>query len=245
MDCEGRVLEESPGWQTYTGQRWEDYKGWGWRAQVHPDERESIAKTWKQIAQTKSAHETESRVRSAEGEYRYFLVSDAPVLEDDGQVSEWVRTYTDICGYKMAENSLKEKNIALKEMLGQLEIEKKNLREQVVHNIEKLLLPILKRFKAQATSIEKKHIEFFEVNLKDLTGTFGGIMTELRNLTPKEIEICNMVRNGFRTKEIAQFLEVSSLTVNTHRTNIRRKLKISKEKINLTSHLRQAEAPVS
>ena len=58
-------------------------------------------------------------------------------------------------------------------------------------------------------------------------------------LTPREIEISNMVKNGFTNKEIARVLCLSLLTVEKHRQYIRKKLGITKRTINLCSYLQQ------
>ncbi len=138
---------------------------------------------------------------------------------------------------KTVEELLRAKDIALKEILNQLEIEKKALREQIHKNIEKLLLPIIKKLKKKASTIEEGYLELLESSLKELTGTFGGMAAGFKELTPKEIEIANMIRNGLTTKEISKLLKVSALTVSTHRTNIRKKLKITGQNVNLTSFL--------
>ena len=46
-------------------------------------------------------------------------------------------------------------------------------------------------------------------------------------MTAVEISICNMIRSGMHTKEIARIRNVSAGTINRHRENIRRKLNIT------------------
>jgi PAS domain S-box-containing protein len=59
-----------------------------------------------------------------------------------------------------------------------------------------------------------------------------------KRLTPREVEICDLVRAGKTSKEIADALALSPRSVETHRTNIRKKLKIADRKINLAVYLR-------
>ena len=134
---------------------------------------------------------------------------------------------------------VEESNIDLKKILEHLEIEKKSLGEYVVCNVEKLLLPMLKKLRSNATSIEEKYLDLLESNLKDLGGKFGMTLSKWKRLTPKETQICNMIRNGLATKEIAKLLKISDFTIGTHRTNIRKKFKISNHKANLAAYLQQ------
>jgi DNA-binding CsgD family transcriptional regulator len=67
--------------------------------------------------------------------------------------------------------------------------------------------------------------------------------SQMRGLTPREIEICNLIRGGMSSKEIAHLLDVTDKTVETHRRNIREKLGILNKRVNLASLLRTLEDP--
>ena len=71
------------------------------------------------------------------------------------------------------------------------------------------------------------------VNISQLSLAF-------HSLTPTEISICNMIRNGIRTKEIAEMRGVSETTINRHREKIRRKLKITNQDVNLATFLQSS-----
>jgi DNA-binding CsgD family transcriptional regulator len=135
---------------------------------------------------------------------------------------------------------LEYKNIALREVLTQIEIEKREMEDQILANVETLVIPILNKLKKFHISPElrTKYIDLVEKNLKQITSSFGrNIREKLYTLSPREIEVCNLVRSGFANKEIANFLRISLLTVERHRHNIRKKLGISNEKINLSTYL--------
>jgi len=73
-----------------------------------------------------------------------------------------------------------------------------------------------------------------------LTSSLGRKLTEsMLKLTPKEIEICNMVEGGLVSKEIADFLNVSRQTIEKHRKNVRKKLGLGHRKINLATYLQK------
>ncbi|MGA1867352.1 MAG: helix-turn-helix transcriptional regulator [bacterium] len=74
--------------------------------------------------------------------------------------------------------------------------------------------------------------------MKELTSSFGNKIAEKNaQLTPREIEICNMKKNGFTNKEISRLLCLSIQTVEKHRAKVRNKLGISHTNVNLTSFL--------
>ncbi|MBN2441835.1 MAG: helix-turn-helix transcriptional regulator, partial [Spirochaetales bacterium] len=75
-------------------------------------------------------------------------------------------------------------------------------------------------------------------NLKTIISPFGrDISSCFPKLSRRELEICNMVKNGFSNKEIAQSLTLSLLTIEKHRQRIRKKLGITNEKVNLATYL--------
>lgn len=90
-------------WMAYTGQTAAAVEGWGWLEPVHPDDRTHSAAAWNDAIANRSLYQTEYRLRSKDGNYRYFSVYGVPVLEADGSVREWVGTCTDIHDRKLAE----------------------------------------------------------------------------------------------------------------------------------------------
>lgn len=135
------------------------------------------------------------------------------------------------------QQELEKKNTLLSEILGQLEIEKKQIKDTVKSNIEEFSLPLIKKLKDNDKGKYKLY-DFLERSLAEVTSDFGIKISTDKKLSPREIEVCNMVRNGFDTKEIASFLGVASATVISHRKRIRAKLGLKNNRINLTSYLR-------
>ncbi|MGA1825533.1 MAG: helix-turn-helix transcriptional regulator [bacterium] len=64
-------------------------------------------------------------------------------------------------------------------------------------------------------------------------------------LTLREIEICNLIKNGLSSKEISNLLYISLPTAEKHRNNIRKKLGIVKKNINLSSYLQNISSTSS
>jgi PAS domain S-box-containing protein len=140
-------------------------------------------------------------------------------------------------------NVLERKNAALEELLERIEVEKKKIKTQVVSNVNTLLVPVLERMRRKKT-YSTKYIDLVEQNLKGLVSNFGlKISNEHLRLSPREVEVCNMIKSGFKTKEISGALNISSQTVDRHRNNIRKKLGIVKKEINLVSFLQHQNFP--
>ncbi|MDD4870887.1 MAG: response regulator [Kiritimatiellae bacterium] len=139
---------------------------------------------------------------------------------------------------KKQESVLKEKNIALKEILSQIESEKEEIKQHMTANVEKLLLPTLRELKRKGSSIDKHYIELLEKNLSNMTSGFTKTMRDrISRLSPRQLEICNMIKSGMKNKEIASLMGISLRTVETHRNAIRKKLGISGNDTNLTTFL--------
>jgi DNA-binding CsgD family transcriptional regulator len=56
-------------------------------------------------------------------------------------------------------------------------------------------------------------------------------------LTPAEIRLADLIKQGRNTKEIADVLFLSSNTIDSYRKKIRKKLGLQNKKINLRTHL--------
>ena len=134
--------------------------------------------------------------------------------------------------------ALQETNAALRIVLSNIEDEKKRIYENIRLNIDKVIMPVIHALMPAVPRSSQKYVEILSKNLEEITSPFiSGHVQLFRALTPTEVNICNMVRNGLRTKEIAQMRGVSEATINRHREHIRRKLKITNQQINLTTYL--------
>ena len=90
--------------------------------------------------------------------------------------------------------------------------------------------------KIDIDNLEK--IKTIESNLNNIADSYGFNLTnKSNNLSPREVEICNYIKTGLRSKEISKLLHISETTVISHRNHIRRKFKIDNTKINLTTYL--------
>ena len=100
---DGAMEEDSPTWRAFTGQTYEEWKGFGWVDAVHPDDRAASLAHWRRCMADGSVYESEQRVRAANGEYRWTAGRAVPILGQDGAIREWVGTTTDIHDRRQAE----------------------------------------------------------------------------------------------------------------------------------------------
>ncbi len=134
--------------------------------------------------------------------------------------------------------ALQESNSALRIVLARIEQEKQEIRRDIKMNVEKILMPILHALALQLPPSQKKYVEMLQTNLEEIASPFiSQLSLSYHSMTPTEITICNMIRNGMRTKEIAEMRGVSEATINRHREKIRRKLKITNQDVNLATFL--------
>jgi PAS domain S-box-containing protein len=164
-----------------------------------------------------------------------------------------VMSFLDITERKMAEEvvkkreqelqlksqSLEEANTALKVLLKHREEDKATLEEQVLANVKKLVLPYLEKLKGpRLDSSQRVHIEIIEAHLNDIVSPFlRNLSSAYLSLTPREIEVATLVKEGKTTKEITRLLNISTTAVDFHRKNLRSKFGIKSKKTNLRSFL--------
>lgn len=134
--------------------------------------------------------------------------------------------------------ALQEANAALRVVLARIEEEKQEIYEDLQANVDKILMPILHEMTIQLPSNQRQYAEMLRTYMVDIVSPFINNLSKTHlSLTTTEIAICNMIRSGLQTKEIAKIRRVSSGTINRHREHIRRKLKITNNNINLMTYL--------
>ena len=140
-------------------------------------------------------------------------------------------------------NHLKELNIALEVLLQKRENDKKELGGQVLANVKMLIEPCIEKLRKSLSSQSHKTIvEILEKNLRDVISPFSLTLSSSKcSLTPTEIGIANYIKEGRKTKDIAQLINVSEGTIKVHREHIRKKLGLHHSKTNLVSYLMSLE----
>jgi PAS domain S-box-containing protein len=130
------------------------------------------------------------------------------------------------------------KNVALNEVLQHIEQEKQVYRHEIASNLDNLLRPMLRKLREQGR-LDRRELDLLQRGLDDVTGqNIDQFKNNMSKLTPRELDILEMIRSGRSSKQIADALDLSSQTVHKHRQSIRRKLQIDHREINLATYLR-------
>ncbi len=136
-------------------------------------------------------------------------------------------------------HELQEVNAALKVLLKHRDEDKKELEEKVIANVKKLVLPYIEKLNnSRLNDRQMVYLNIIKSNLEDIIAPFlHQLFSKFSDLTPSEIQVAGLVRDGKTTKEIAELLNSSTGAINFHRNNIRNKLGLRNTKTNLRSFL--------
>ncbi len=180
------------------------------------------------------------------------LVAPQPLFDQKGNFVGGFAVLTDISQQKQVEEklqqaneslaaeqrSLMEKNIALKEIMSQIEGEKKAVQSQLQSNVDRIILPLLRTLRSKVGDDSCVYVDLAESCLVDITSPFvNRLERRFGSLSPRETEICNMIKAGLSSKDIAEALHTSVHTVHNQRKQIRRKLGLAGSDANLSSYL--------
>src|ERR1700736_5943862 len=107
----------SRGWLEYGGLPQTDFLDWRWTAAIHPEDVEGFVDKWRAALASGEAFVAESRVRRADGEYRWFLQRNVPLRDETGKIVKWYGTGIDIEERKTAEGKIREQEAELRQIV--------------------------------------------------------------------------------------------------------------------------------
>jgi PAS domain S-box-containing protein len=93
-------------WLTYIGRPLENLQGWNWTAFIHPADVERMVEKWRASLASGEPYLDETRVRRADGEYRWMLHHKVALRDARGQIVRWYGSSIDIEDRKRAEEQL-------------------------------------------------------------------------------------------------------------------------------------------
>lgn len=223
---------------------------------LHPDDAVLLQRRLREAVESGRESQLDVRVVLPSGQTKNFSGLIRVVKDDDGRVIRLFGTVQDITDRKRVEQALADanralkedqealqrKNTALREVLDQIESERQDVAEQISTNVERMVMPLLTQLENRVGATNGDLIDLVRDALRELTSPFMQRLKGLAmSLSPREMEICQMIKNGLSSKDIAATLSTSEGTVRNQRKSIRRKLGIDSEQINLRLYLQTLE----
>ena len=176
-----------------------------------------------------------------------------PIKDEKGNITGILGIFWDITPRKGTEKALREREAALEARTRELEEvnsaltvllkrrdeDKTEVEEKVLFNVKELVVPYAEKLKKIFLDKEQlAYLNVLESNLNNIISPFAyKLSSKYLRLTPKEIHIANLVKDGRTSKEIAELFNVSVRTIESHRKSIRAKIGLKNSKANLRSRL--------
>ena len=132
-----------------------------------------------------------------------------------------------------------ETNKAVTVLARNIERSRQDTEISLNHQIASKILPTLGEIKrAKSLDSLKSSLDVLETQIRALSNESPSDSEQLHRLTPSEMKISSMIKNGFSNRDIADKLNISLHTVKTHRRNIRKKLELINLDVNLATYLK-------
>jgi PAS domain S-box-containing protein len=220
-----------------------------------PADRTVIMNAFRRCAEEGLPYDMELPFTTAQGRRIWIRTTARPESDGTGIVRV-IGNIMDITDRKRAEEELLEKkrlleeqarhleevNTALRVLLDRRDEEKRKIVRELRANIQQLIAPYIEQAKTRVSDSQGRTLlGIIDSNLNLLTADLAKILPAgSTGLTPTEMRVADLVRHGKSNKEMAALLGISIHAVAFHRKNIRKKLGLSREKINLQSFLRSS-----
>jgi len=134
---------------------------------------------------------------------------------------------------------IEKNNIAMRVLLDQYQMAREDLEEQMAVRLQKLVFPYLDLLRQDMTTVQQKeYLAIIRTHLDAMTEPLTKkLANPLWQLTPREVLVADLVKQGKSTKEIAQILKISPRTAERYRNTIRKKIGLINKKISLHAYL--------
>ncbi len=231
--------------------------GDGWARTVHAEDLPGLLRERaRAVSEGAALFRAEYRYVCPSGRMGWVEEQTRPVHGPDGELLGYVGTLAEITARKNEEallarhsEELEERvrertaelsgmNVALEVLLRKRAEDREELERAVLANVRRRILPALERLEASCRGEAEPLAAEIRHGLQELTDPFRHrLSTACQDLTPAELRVADLIREGLSTKEIAARLGVGTSTVDTHRHGIRRKLGLDTRRANLRAYL--------
>ena len=180
-----------------------------------------------------------------------LIINKAVFKDEEGAVAGIIGAIFDITELertmrKLADKSdaLKNANMSLRILIKQLSDAQSEERVNNMPNLKELVMPSSEQLEAILDSPnERGYLENIMLNLNRVTSNFSKKLAQMNlGLSPKEIQVADLIRIGLSNKESAIQMNVTKSTIEFHRDNLRKKLGLKHEKKNLRAYILALDA---
>lgn len=261
MDDQGRILETNAAWKAFSkansGETPIDFRGMNYLSicEFATDDGAAdarhVARGIRRVIEKKTPEFLyDYPCHSPQGKQWFYMRAVLMEVSDPARV---IISHENITALKLAQEALKEHqaileernlsleeaNIALKVLIGQRETDKQEMEKKFLTHIKTFVLPYLNKLKSG--TMGDRNLTLLGIVEDQLNEVISPLMHALTNaqvmLTPQEMQVAALVKEGKTTAEIADILYISEATVSFHRKNLRAKLGLKSRQVNLRSFL--------
>jgi PAS domain S-box-containing protein len=246
---DGQFQSINPNAASYYGCTPEELMGKKSNSIVHPEDKERHRQCASEMLKGKRSSSHEFRIIGRSGEIHWIMETVTPIIYKGRPAI--LGNSMDITERKQAEEALEKRemelevktheledmNSALRVLMKQRDEDRNELEQKVLSNIKVLILPHMEKLKNHVDLHGMSYVNVLESNLRDIMSPFAQkLSVTYLNLTKREVQVANLIKEEKTTEEISAFLNISISAVNVYRYHIRHKLGLSKKQ-NLRSYL--------
>jgi len=246
---DGQFQSINPNAASYYGCTPEEMMGKKSDSIVHPEDKERHKQCARDMLKGKRASPHEFRIISRSGDIHWIMETVTPIIYKGRRAI--LGNSMDITERKQAEEALQKRemeleaktheledmNSALRVLMKQRDEDRNELEQKVLSNIKVLIMPHMEKLKNHVDLQGTSYVNVLASNLRDIMSPFAQkLSVTYLNLTKREVQVANLLKEGKTTEEISAFLNISVSAVNVYRYHIRHKLGLSKKQ-NLRSYL--------
>jgi DNA-binding NarL/FixJ family response regulator len=136
--------------------------------------------------------------------------------------------------------NLEQADSAIRVMMKSSQHDRAQVEEQVLMNVKQTVRPYMEKLRRSGLSDrQRSYLDILEASLQDIVSPFvRALSSDYIDLTPTELQVAQLIKEGKNTKEISAVLNLSMNTIMTHRYKIRSKLGLLNKKNNLHTFLK-------
>jgi two-component system sensor histidine kinase VicK len=165
----GEVTFFNKQWLDFGGMDFEDMKKFGYLKMMHPEEIPDFQKGLAIAAATGVSHVSEMRFKNTEGKYVWHLNIASPILDNEGKITMWVGSTTNI-------QSLKEEEQRKGDFVSMLSHELKTPVTSIKGHVQLLLRAIDREALTPLTGRLRPSLSRIDKLLVQLTGLIGDML---------------------------------------------------------------------